>query len=92
MKRNPPWQAGLDSGAKCHSFAIVYDTVYDLLTPEERKRLAARCAEEGILPVLNDWVPWVIFALAGVAAFRYKLNAAYLVVGGAVLGWLAGLL
>lgn len=56
MKRDPPWQAGLDSGAKCQSFAIVYDTVYDLLTPDERKRLAVRCAEEGILPVLNDWV------------------------------------
>ena len=56
MKRNPPWRAGLDAGDKCHSFAIVYDTVYDLLTPEERKQLATRCAEEGILPVLNDWV------------------------------------
>jgi len=56
MKRNPPWHAGLDAGDKCHSFAIVYDTVYDLLTPEERQQLAARCAEEGILPVLNDWV------------------------------------
>ena len=56
MKRNPPWNTGLDAGAKCHSFAIAYDTVYDLLTPKERKELASRCAEEGILPVLNDWV------------------------------------
>ena len=56
MKRNPPWHAGLDSGEKCHSFAIAYDTVYDLLTSNERKELAARLAEEGILPVLNDWV------------------------------------
>ena len=56
MKRNPPWNAGLDSGEKCESFAIKYDTVYDLLTPEERKTLAARLAEEGVMPVLNDWV------------------------------------
>lgn len=56
MKRNPPWHAGLDSGEKCHSFAIAYDTVYDLLTSNERKELASRLAEEGILPVLNDWV------------------------------------
>ena len=42
--------------------------------------------------VLNAWVPWVIFALATVAAFRFKLNAAYLVIGGAVLGWLLGLI
>ncbi len=34
----------------------------------------------------------VIFALATVAAFRFNLNAAYLVAGGALLGWLAGLL
>ena len=56
MKRNPPWRAGLDAGDNCHSFAIIYDTVYDLLTPQERKELAGRCAEEGILPILNDWV------------------------------------
>lgn len=56
MKRNPPWHAGLDTGEKCHSFGIAYDTVYDLLTTKERKELATRLAEEGILPVLNDWV------------------------------------
>ena len=56
MKRNPPWHAGLDSGEKCHSFAIAYDTVYDLLTSNERKELAARLVDEGILPVLNDWI------------------------------------
>ena len=42
--------------------------------------------------VLTSWVPWVIFGLAAVGAFRFKLNAAYLVLGGAVLGWLLGLL
>ena len=56
MRRNPPWHTGLDAGDRCHSFAIAYDTVYDLLTPEERKALASRLAEEGILPILNDWV------------------------------------
>ena len=38
------------------------------------------------IAVLDDCAPWVIFALATVAAFRFKFNAAYLVVGGAVLG------
>ncbi|MFC1764687.1 heparinase II/III family protein, partial [Planctomycetota bacterium] len=56
MKRNPPWHVGLGSGERCHSFAIAYDTVYDLLTPKERKELGGRLAEEGILPVLNDWI------------------------------------
>ncbi len=42
--------------------------------------------------VLTGWVPLVIFALALLGAFRFKLNAAYLVLGGAVLGWLLMLL
>ena len=66
MKRNPPWHSGLDSGDRCHSFAIVYDTVYDLLTPEERKELASRLAEEGILPVLKVGSnAWVLLMLSG---------------------------
>ena len=56
LLRNPPWHAGLDSGEACAAFGIMYDTVYDLLTPKERKMLGSRLAEEGILPVLNDWV------------------------------------
>ena len=44
------------------------------------------------LVILNAWIPWLILALATVAAFRFRLNAAYLVLGGAVFGWLAGLL
>ena len=56
MRRDPPWHVGLDSGENCASYGIAYDTVYDLLTPAERKQLASRLAEEGILPVLNDWV------------------------------------
>ena len=36
------------------------------------------------------WPAWVIFALAAVAALRYRVNAAYLVLGGALLGRLFG--
>jgi len=42
--------------------------------------------------VLEGSVPWVIFGLAAVTAFRFKLNAAYLVGGGALLGWVLGML
>ncbi len=42
------------------------------------------------LAVLDGWIPWLIFALAAGAVFRFKLNAAYLVLGGAALGWLLG--
>ncbi|MGI9174533.1 MAG: chromate efflux transporter [Rhodothermales bacterium] len=44
------------------------------------------------MAALDAWPAWVIFALAAVAALRYRVNAAYLVLGGALLGWLLGLL
>lgn len=42
--------------------------------------------------VFSGWVPIAIFALAVVAVFRFRLNAAILVLGGAVLGYLLQLL
>ncbi|WP_197172088.1 heparinase II/III domain-containing protein [Novipirellula aureliae] len=56
MKRDPPWHAGLGSGNAPEAFGIAYDTIYDMLTPDERKTLAHNLAENGVLPVLNDWV------------------------------------
>ncbi|MDX1419397.1 MAG: chromate efflux transporter [Rubricoccaceae bacterium] len=38
--------------------------------------------------VLVSWPAWVIALGAAVLALRYKVNAAWLVLGGAVLGWL----
>jgi chromate transporter len=40
---------------------------------------------------MTDWVAWVILAVAAVAHLRYKLNAALVVIGGAVLGVVATL-
>ena len=37
--------------------------------------------------VLTAWQPWVIFALASLAVFHFRLNAAWLVIGGAALGY-----
>lgn len=37
---------------------------------------------------LVSWPAWVIAGLAAVAALRFRVNAAWLVLGGAVLGWL----
>lgn len=37
---------------------------------------------------LISWEAWLIFALAAVAVFRFKLSAVWLVIGGAVLGYL----
>lgn len=36
---------------------------------------------------LTSWQAWLIAALAAVAAVRFKLNSAWLVIGGAALGW-----
>ncbi|MEP0548016.1 MAG: chromate efflux transporter [Rhodothermales bacterium] len=38
--------------------------------------------------VLVSWPAWVIAGLAAVAALRFKVNAVWIVLGGAVLGWL----
>ena len=44
------------------------------------------------LDVLTGWVPVAIFAGAAVLALRYKVNAAWLVLGGALAGWLGATL
>jgi chromate transporter len=41
---------------------------------------------------LVSWEAWLIFALAAVATFRFNVSAVWLVVGGAVLGYLLQLL
>jgi hypothetical protein len=56
MKRNPPWHAGLETARSCYESAVVYDSIYDVLTPEERAAMAQGMIEKGILPTLNDWV------------------------------------
>ncbi len=47
--------------------------------------MAAVTIELGI-STLTSWPAWVIALLAAVAALRFKLNAAWLVLGGAILG------
>lgn len=56
MRRDPPWNAGLNSGRAPQAFGIAYDTIHDMLTPAERTTLAHNLAENGVLVVLNDWV------------------------------------
>lgn len=56
MRRDPPWNAGLGSGDAPRAFGIAYDTIYDMLTPDERKTLAHNLAENGVKIVLDDWV------------------------------------
>ena len=37
--------------------------------------------------VLTGWLPWLVFGLAAVAVFRYRVSAAWLVTVGAALGY-----
>ena len=49
--------------------------------------MAAVTLELG-MDTLVSWPAWVIAAVAAVAALRYKVSAVWLVLGGAVVGWL----
>ncbi len=37
---------------------------------------------------LTDWTGWLIFAAAALLLLRFRLNAAWLVAGGGIVGWL----
>jgi chromate transporter len=49
--------------------------------------MAAVILELGI-STLTSWPAWVVALCAGILALRFRVNAAWLVLGGAVLGWL----
>ena len=57
MRRDPPWHAGLGAARSCYEAAVAFDSIYDALTPEERKDLAHRIVDRGILPTLNGVMP-----------------------------------
>ena len=56
MRRDPPWHTGLGTARNCYESAVAFDSIYDALTPEERKTLAKYIVDRGILPTLDDWV------------------------------------
>jgi hypothetical protein len=54
--RTPRWNSGLGTARGCFTTAIVFDGIYDYLTKDERKKIAAGITELGIKPSLNDWI------------------------------------
>ncbi|NOU67027.1 hypothetical protein GC096_23565 [Paenibacillus sp. LMG 31461] len=56
LRNDPPWHSELNTSRFCHGFAVGYDCIYDLLSPEERTTVRRGLQELGILPTLNDWV------------------------------------
>ena len=56
LKRDPPWQAGLEVARRCRAVAVGFDSIHDALTPAERKEIAAGLVNLGMLPTLKDWL------------------------------------
>jgi oligo-alginate lyase len=56
MLRNPAWRAELGLSHKCNIAALAYDGVYNSLTVDERKEIAAGLYKYGVQPSLEDWL------------------------------------
>ncbi|MCE5186356.1 MAG: heparinase II/III family protein [Planctomycetaceae bacterium] len=56
LSRTPPWNAGLGEAGKCYDMAVGFDSIYPMLSPADRKTIAAALVRLGILPTLNDWL------------------------------------
>jgi len=50
------WEGGLSGAHKCFKVALGYDSIYDFLSPEERKTISSALVRYGIEPMLNDWL------------------------------------
>ncbi|MEO5683655.1 MAG: heparinase II/III family protein [Chitinophagaceae bacterium] len=54
--RTPRWNAGLGTSHTNWTAAIVFDAIYNMLTKQEKKDLAAKIVQLGIKPSLADWI------------------------------------
>lgn len=51
-----PWHSELNTTMLLHSMAVVYDSMYDVFTEEERKIIRDAIMEKGVMPLFNDWM------------------------------------
>lgn len=56
MPRISPWDGGLGGAHKCFNVALGYDSIYDFLSPDERKTISTALVNYGIEPMLNEWL------------------------------------
>lgn len=56
LERSPAWHSELKGAEKCFFMAIGFDAIYNYLSKNERKELAAGLVKLGIEPALNDWL------------------------------------
>ena len=51
-----PWNGGLGGAHKCYEMGLGFDSIRDMLTPEERKAIASGIVTRGIEPMLGEWL------------------------------------
>ncbi len=56
LRRDPPWHAALGLAAEVQRTAVAFDTIHDLLSADDRRKIAQGIVELGIRPTLDDWV------------------------------------
>lgn len=50
------WDGGLGGAHHCFDVALGLDSIYDFLSPEERKTISSALVEFGIKPMLDEWL------------------------------------
>lgn len=55
LARKPAWRSDLQLAHKCNIAALSYDAVYNTLTVDERREIAAGLYKLGVEPSLGDW-------------------------------------
>ena len=53
---DPPWHSELNTARFCYGYAVGYDSIYDVLSVDERETIAEAMVRLGILPTLEDWI------------------------------------
>lgn len=56
LARNPSWRSELQMAHRAFQLAIAYDAIYNLLTSEERQKIADGLYDLAVEPLLGDWI------------------------------------
>lgn len=56
LERPTPWHSELNTVNFCFGYAIGFDCIQDILSPQERSAIVEAVIKLGILPIMEDWV------------------------------------
>ena len=98
------WQGGLVATVAIFLPSFVFVSILNPLIPRLRKSKITAAFLDAInvsavalmlvvtirlgIAVLTGWSPWIVFGLAGLVVWRFRLHAGWLVAGGAAVGYL----